>query len=280
MNVCKLTWNSLIKYFRHYYSLYVVRTLWVKWFNPFYTFYFNLIFFPFKQAIRFPVFVFGWPRLFAQTGHLKCIGSCYPGMVKLNCTIAGAPQYSGGNIELNLWGDIIFRGKCMIGSGSRLAISGVLDLGADTKIMNFCNITAESVVRIGAQSWIVHRCQVLDSNYHYIADFKHGIVKKMAHPITIGDYCWVCNSSTITGGAVLPNKTIVSSNSLVNKDMSNLPEESIIGGVPAKLVATGYRRIESHKFECEVGRYFFTHPEADIYPMAAGICHEVCDMDR
>ena len=209
MNIRKLTWSKLIGFARHYYSLYIVRALWVHWFNPLYTLYFNLIFFPFKQAVRFPVFVYGWPRLFAQTGHLRCIGSCYPGMVKLNCTIAGAPQYSGGNVELNLWGDIIFRGKCVIGSGSRLTVCGLLDLGADTKIMNFCNITAESVVRIGAQSRIVHRCQVLDSNYHYIADFKHGMVKKRAHPITIGNYCWVCNSSTITGGAVIPNKIIV-----------------------------------------------------------------------
>lgn len=167
----------------------------------------------------------------------------------------------------------------MIGSGSRLTVCGLLDLGADTKIMNFCNITAESVVRIGAQSWIVHRCQVLDSNYHYIADFKHGMVKKRAHPITIGNYCWVCNSSTITGGAVIPNKIIVASNSLVNKDMSNIPEESIIGGIPAKLVAIGYRRIESHQFEGEVNRYFMLHPEADMYPIPEGVGHDICDRD-
>ena len=37
--------------------------------------------------------------------------------------------------------------------------------------------------------------------------------------------------------------------------MSDIPEESIIGGVPTKLVGTGYRRIESHQFEGEVNRY-------------------------
>lgn len=280
MNIRKLTWSKLISYARLYYSLYIVRTLWVHWFNPLYTLYFNFIFFPFRQAIRLPVFVYGLPRLFAQTGHLKCIGDCYPGMVRLNCTIGGAPQYSGGNIELNLWGDIIFRGKCMIGSGSKLAVSGLLDLGKDTKVMDCCNITAETVVRIGAQSWIVHRCQVLDSNYHYMADFKHGVVKKMARPITIGDYCWVCNSSTVTGGAVIPNKTIVASNSLVNKDMSYIPEESIIGGMPAKLVATGYRRVDSNQLECEVNKYFILHPEMEVYPIQEGISHDICDVNK
>lgn len=275
----KFTWSKLIRYIRHHYSLNLVRLIWVHWFNPLYTLYFNFIFFPFKQAIHFPVFVYGWPKLFAQTGHLKCIGECYPGMVRLNCTIGGGPQFAGGNTELNLWGDIIFRGKSIIGSGNRIAVSGLLDMGKDTKIMNSCNITAASTVCIGNYSWIVHQCQVLDSNYHFIADFKHGIVKRMEHPIIIGDYCWICNSTTVTGGAVIPNKTIVASNSLVNKDMSAIPEESIIGGVPAELIATGFRRIESRAFEMEVNRYFSEHPEATVYTIPEGRGHEVCDAD-
>ena len=47
MNIRKLTWSKLIGFARHYYSLYIVRALWVHWFNPLYTLYFNLIFFPF-----------------------------------------------------------------------------------------------------------------------------------------------------------------------------------------------------------------------------------------
>lgn len=275
----KFTWSKLIRYIRYHYSLNVVRLIWVHWFNPLYTLYFNFIFFPFKQAIHFPVFVYGWPKLFAQTGHLKCIGECYPGMVRLNCTIGGGPQFAGGNTELNLWGDIIFRGKCIIGSGNRIAVSGLLDMGKDTKIANSCNITAASTVCIGKHSRIAHQCQVLDSNYHFIADFKRGIVKKMDHPITIGDYCWICNSTTVTGGAVIPNKTIVASNSLVNKDMSNMPAESIIGGAPAQLLSTGYRRIDSMQFEVEVSRYFMEHPEAKVYEIPEDTSHNICDAD-
>lgn len=279
MNLRKLTWSKLVWHIRHQFSLRIVRRIWLHWFNPLYTLYFNFIFFPFNQAIRFPVFVYGWPRLFAQTGHLKCEKECYPGMVRLNCIIADSPQYAGGNTELNLWGNIIFRGHCHIGSGCRIIVNGLLDLGKNTKIMNGVNITAHTIVKIGAQSRIVHRCQVLDSNYHYMADFKHGIVKRQSHPITIGDYCWVCNSTTVTGGVVIPNKTIVASNSLVNKDMSAIPEESIIGGVPAELIATGFRRIESRAFEMEVNRYFSKHPEATVYTIPEGWGHEICDAD-
>lgn len=277
----KYSFGNILRYIRRLYSLHVVRFIWEHWFNPLYTLYFNFIFFPFRQAIRFPVFVYGWPKLFSQYGRMECVGCCRTGMVRLNMTLGGAPQYSGGNIELNIWGKVIFRGKCTIASGSRIIVGdrGLLDMGEGTKIMHGCNCTAYSEIRIGAQSWVVHRCQLLDTNFHYIADFKHGVVKKMAHPITIGDYCWICNSATVTGGAVIPDKTIVASNSLVNKDMSDIPNESIIGGMPARLLSTGYRRIESMKLEREMMSYFNAHPDEDVFSLPVGVEHDICDVD-
>lgn len=278
----KYTVDNFLRHIRRIYSLYVVRNLWVHWFNLLYTLYFNFVFFPFRQAVHLPVFVYGWPKLFSQYGRMECVGECKTGMVRLNLTIGGAPQYSAGNIELNIWGKVIFRGKCQIGSGSKLIVGehGVLDLGKNIKIMNFCNCTAYSGIRIGAQTWIVHRCQLFDTNFHFMADFKHGVVKKQAQPIIIGDYCWICNSTTITGGTVIPDKTVVASNSLVNKDMSSIPEESIIGGIPAKLVSTGYRRIESSKMENMIRLYFMEHPEADVYVLPDNLSHTVCDVDE
>lgn len=275
----KYTLGNMIRYARRLYSLYLVRNLWVHWFNPLYTLYFNFIFFPLRQAVHFPVFIFGWPKLLSQYGRMECVGTCKTGMVRINLSIGGSPQNAVSNTELEIWGKVLFRGRCVIGSGNKIIVGydAVLDMGEDTKIMNLCNLSAYAGIRLGAQSWIVHRCQVLDTNFHYIADFKHAIVKKQAHPIVIGDYCWICNSSTVTGGAIIPDKTIVASNSLVNKNMSDIPEESIIGGIPAKLVSTGYRRIESRKFEAEVVKFFYEHPEVDIYKMKEGISHSCCD---
>lgn len=268
-----------ISMFRHYYSLYIVRNLWVHWFNPLYTLYFNFIFLPFKQAIRFPVFIYGWPKLYAQMGNIECIGECYSGMVRLNVSFAGGPQYAMGNTELTIWGKIIFRGKCLIGSGDKIVVGGILDMGKDTKLMNAVNVTAHMFVRIDEHSRIAHRSQILDSNYHYIADFRHNVVKRLAHPIKIGKYCWVCNSTTITGGAVIPDKIIVASNSLVNKNLSEIPEESIVGGVPAKLVATGFRKIESVRFEKTVSDFFMCHSDEETYLIPDGTLHSICDVD-
>lgn len=272
---------KLINKIRKEYSLKIVRIFWCHWFNPIYTLYINFVFFPIRQAIKFPVFVFGWPKLFSQYGRMECIDKCKTGMVRLNVTIPGGPQYAAGNSQLNIWGKVIFRGTCEIGSGNKINVgeNGLLDLGDGTKITSFCNVTAYSKIIIGAQSRIVHRCQVFDTNFHYIADFNKNIVKKQATPIFIGEYCWICNSSTITGGAIVPDKTIVASNSLVGKDFSAIPSESIIGGIPAKLISKGYRKIESKNFQTKINNYFKENPDSIKFTLNDDISHSFCNVD-
>ena len=254
----------------------------VNWFNPLITLYLNFRSFPFRQACKLPVFVYGWPKLFSLYGSMECIGKCKTGMVTFNATNAAAPSASGFATAINNWGKIIFRGKCKIYTANKInvGVNGVLDLGDGTKIMHFCNITAYASVRVGEQSRIVHRCQVLDTNFHYIADFNKLKVPKHTRPIEIGSYCWICNSSTITGGAKIPNKTIVASNSLVNKDMTEIPEESMIGGIPAKLIGTGYRKVESKKLQHSIWMYFKNYKDTNYYPLSGGIDHNICDIDE
>lgn len=45
-----------------------------NWFNPLLTLYFNLVFYPFKQARKLPLYVYGWPRLYEQYGRMECQG--------------------------------------------------------------------------------------------------------------------------------------------------------------------------------------------------------------
>lgn len=250
-----------------------------NWFNPLITLYLNFRSFPFKQAIKLPVFVYGWPKLFALYGDMECVGACKTGMIKLNQTNTGAPSIDGCSTAINNWGKIIFHGPCLIYTANKINVrrNGVLELGANTKIMHFCNITAHNFVKIGDYTWITHRCQVIDSNFHFIANFSKGCVNKYSKPIVIGDGCWICNTSTISAGAVIPNYTIVASNSLVNKDMSDIPEESSIGGIPAKLLGTGFRKINSNELENKIWKHFALHEGDKFYPLDKNMDHNLCD---
>lgn len=264
------------------YVKYIERLPYINWFNPLITIYLNFRSFPIRQAWKLPVFVYGWPKLFSLFGSMECGGKCKTGMVIFNATNHGAPSSPGTSTAIDNYGKIIFHGKCKIYTSNKINVgqNGVLNLGEDVKIMHHCNITAYESVCVGAHSWITHRCQVIDTNFHFIADFNKHRVNCQTKPIMIGDYCWICNSTTIAAGAKIPDKTIVASNSLVNKDMSDIPIESMIGGVPAKCIATGYRRVDSMKLDSLLHKYFRDNPDMRAYSLDEDISHSVCDVDE
>lgn len=74
-----------------------------------------------------------------------------------------------------------------------------------------------------------------------IYGFNHGmeIDSIMGHQpcsvkgIVVGDNCWIGASVTIVDGVTVGANSIVAAGSVVTKDV---PEWSIVGGVPAKLI--------------------------------------------
>ena len=66
----------------------------------------------------------------------------------------------------------------------------------------------------------------------------------MSQPISVQDtYNWFGNRCNIMKGTITPNNTIVASNSLCNKDYSDIPEYSLLAGSPAKLKNKGIKRL-------------------------------------
>lgn len=229
-----------------------------NWFNPIATIYLNLRSFPFKQAIKLPIYVYGRPKLYCLTGNMLIAGKISCGMIKFNQTKPGAPSNMGVQSEIVNKGTIIFHGKGLIGTGNKIFTqhNAIIELGSNFKITDMCNIGCFSKIDIGEQSRIVHRCQIFDSNYHYLANFNTYTVPPISNPIKIGKGCWICNTTTITGGCILPDFTIVASNSLASKDYSNLPNSSLIGGIPAKLITTGIRKIENSQIEHIISTFY------------------------
>lgn len=73
----KITVRSIWRYIGVFYVLTFEKVLTnSKWFNPFATLYLNLRCVPLKQALKFPVFVFGRPRLYSTFGHIRFPDGC------------------------------------------------------------------------------------------------------------------------------------------------------------------------------------------------------------
>lgn len=173
-----------------------------KWFNPFATLWLNFRSLPLIKAVRLPIFVYGHPNIYSLSGKIAFKCPVKTGMVKFNYSAVGAPQNMSVQSEILNQGTIIFYGGGFIGTGNKIRVGfgAVLELGRDFKIMDACNISCFKKITIGDNSWIVHRSQIMDTNFHFVADLNHREILPHKKEIFIGKHCWICNSSTVVGG--------------------------------------------------------------------------------
>ena len=229
--------------------------------NVFLTLWFNFHFLPFKQAIRMPFFLYGKVRIVKAEGKISIDAPVKKGMISIN-KIKSSPCVSGYDTEIVLHknGQIIFKGSAVVGCGCCLNVNiGKLLLGDGVRIGNQNNIGCFNLIQIGNNTRFGHQNQLYDTNFHHIVDLSGKKIKRSNAPIVIGDNCWISNRCTIMPGICMPNGTIVSSNSLINKNVATA-EHQIIGGIPAKLLKENMIRVWNPQKECELHFFFRDNP--------------------
>lgn len=231
-----------------------------NWFNPLLTLWLNFRCLPLRHAWRLPVFVFGHPKLTCLSGKIVIKGRVSTGMVKYNAFYPAAPMSNCLQSVLGITGKITFTGPCTICSGTKIYVEGHLTISEKCRVGDMVTIGCFTAIYIGSDSRIAHRCQIYDTNYHSIANISKGTIPDIDRPVTIGKYCWVCNTSTISPGTILPDFTIVTSNSVVNKDFSFLEPYSLIGGIPAKFLKQGLIRVWDDDITAGITEFYRQHP--------------------
>lgn len=133
--------------------------------------------------------------------------------------------------------------NCSIGAYTRIAVSCTIDeLGVGIKIGDgvgmgeFSRIGGAGGVTIGehtiaGQYLSIHpENHVFDIPDRLIKD--QGVVRK---PIHIGRNCWIGAKVTVLSGATIGDNCVVAAGAVVTK---SFPANSIIGGVPAKIIGS------------------------------------------
>lgn len=247
--------------------------------NYYKAFLVNFRLLPFKQAIKFPILIYGKVSIYGLAG--KVIFDC---PIKRGIIIIGknTDKFSAHNrslLELN--GTIIFKGSFMASNGVTIQVShgALLEVGDIVSLGSCAKLRCYYWISIGCGTGIVEECQIFDTNFHCTKDVSTGIVSKPCDKITIGKYCWVGNRTTIMKGTFLADDTIVASNSLLNKNYEAKYEEKfpILGGIPAKLISSGKVRIydiheeakifakyNNDKCECYETGYDHSHENAYV----------------
>ena len=221
----------------------LVKTVWFNW---------KML--PRQQARKLPIWIYGRFTARSTAGKIEIDGPVTPGMIR----IGKHDYYINTALPQSIWtvrGTIRFSGQAWFIMSSYVVVADKAVLtftgkrnyfATNLKIMCFESIT------FGEGAHIAWDCQIVDTSFHYLENVETGETKPLTKPVVIGARAWVGNRSTLAKGAVLPDDTIIASNSLVNKDLSEYGPYCLFAGSPATLKARNVRRVWSDKKEREL----------------------------
>ena len=233
--------------------------------NLFKTLYFNFTIFPFRDAIYLPVWLYGRIKLGTLEGRIIIEGKKRHRVICIGKTTDYFGYRYISSINIHKGGRWLLKGPFFSSQGTNIEIFGTLITGANCALGTGVNLRCLQEIHIGEGSDITLDCQVFDTNFHFLQDIKTGKISRMTEKIRIGDFCWIGNRTTISKGTNLPDYTIVCSNSLINKDYTELSgKHALIGGIPAKFIAEGLHRIYSDKIEQKISKQFQENQQSFI----------------
>lgn len=242
--------------------------------NLFKTIVFNYKLLPFKQAVKLPIFMYGKWNLHSLKGRIIIhadnvttemfrFGADTTGY--FTAAISTFSMLDNSMLQIS-FGVRIGQGVqiCLL-PGSKLVLKEKASLNDNVKVICSSNI------EIGERTDVTWECQVTDYNSHYVMEKSATQVSSISKPVIIGDYCWIGNRTSIMPGTVLPNRVIVTSNSLLNKNYidKGIKEYSMIGGCPAKPIKEGVYRLYKKENYDKIKKYFKNNPESSFYELSS-----------
>lgn len=194
---------------------------------------FNFCKLPLKQAVYIPI-------LLSHKTHIECrhakftinSGNLKTGLVKIGFGTTQVSDFKKERTIFNVHGNVIFNGKCKIGSGSRVFVANnaTLAFGNNFNITSNGNIICNKSITFGNDNLISWHCTIMDSDQHDILDNQGNKINN-DKAVTFGDNVW-CGCHVIAmKGCTIANNVVVGAGSClrgVYKD-SNV----IVSGNPA-----------------------------------------------
>jgi Acetyltransferase (isoleucine patch superfamily) len=158
---------------------------------------------------------------------------------------------SGISINIKKGGCLIFKGPGYMGNNSAIEIqqNGNIIFGKNFGITSTFKIASRKSITIGdnfSSSWEVN---IFDTDFHALYDTNNDIFIDQDDNVYIGNDVWLCQRVTILKGSFIPTRSIIASNSLVNRSFEGMPLNSLYAGLPAKLIKSGLTRKEFRLFE-------------------------------
>ncbi|MGN0843674.1 MAG: acyltransferase [Kiritimatiellia bacterium] len=123
---------------------------------------------------------------------------------------------------------VVVKDHCYFGNGARLSIGDNLQMGQNAKLLGS--------VAIGKDVLMGPDVVIMATSHGYAnTDIPIRMQPGWEKPIVVGDNVWIGTRVIILPGVNIGNNCIIGSGAVVTH---SFPDNSIIGGVPAKLLKT------------------------------------------
>ena len=207
------------------------------------TIFFNLHYFPFRTAIKFPVFVSANTKILHRGGKVVLEGKIKPGMVELGYGHLGNFDKMNSRFVWDNLGTVTFQENAFIGHGSKIKVlpTGSIYFGANFITTAESSFISRKSIRIGSNCLFSWEILVMDTDFHFMYD-EQGTVMNPDADITLGDNVWVGCRCLILKGAIIPTNSVIAAATTVTKKLRE--ENSIYAGMPvAKVKSFGYWKL-------------------------------------
>lgn len=217
----------------------------------------NFMLLPLKQAIHFPILIYGPCKLGMLTGKVILSSPVKKGLLRIGTSDSMRSYHSKSYIEIK--GTIKIGERVIMRRGINLRIEshGYLSLEDDVFIADNNTINSVEYIKFGRATRVGNNSVFMDTDFHYVMNTSTRQVKKNKQAIIIGENCWIGGWCTIKKGTQLPNGTIIAGPySMTGKNYTDkIPEQSLIAGSPAKLLIENVRRINNSQNEIFLNKY-------------------------
>jgi acetyltransferase-like isoleucine patch superfamily enzyme len=201
------------------------------------TIYFNFKFFPFKNAMLFPVILSRNVYLKDLKGKVVIENKLRYGMVRIGFGEVGIFDEKKSRTILQLFGKLVFIGSAQIGHGSKISIGekGCVIIGNNFKVTAETAIVSHEKIVFGDNCLLSWDILIMDTDFHAIRDLENKQLNKNKE-VVLGNNVWVGCRATILKGSIIPSHSVVGANSVVNSKFEI--RNSIYTGNPARMIKT------------------------------------------
>lgn len=197
----------------------------------------NFRIFPFRTALKLPMFVANNVVIRSLKGKIKIVGPVSTSMIHIGYhRVEGCDERSSHTfLEIRKGSEWIIHGSVHVGQSAVIHVShgAILVTGDNFAISGSTQIICQKYIQIGNDVQFSWDSVVMDSDSHAIFDEKGQRLNEDDN-IIIGNHVWIGSSVTILKGTVIGNDCVVGACSKLSKDYKD--NNCLIVGNPAKVV--------------------------------------------